>query len=1542
MEHKAIAITGMSCIFPGAYDLDAYWKNILAGRCAIGPVPRERDTVDALEGTRYSEPPLSANGGFLPAEIPFSPLLYGVIPSICEDSDPEQLLILQLADRALRDSGIDPQKEDLTNSEIILGRGGYLGNFLRQGFQYVDILPQVVNVVKQLVPGLSHSKLANIRKELKSCFAHLRTDRASLGIPNITTGRVANRFNMMGANYTIDAACASALIATENAVMSLRQQRCERVITGGSFLANNPSFWWLFVHLEAMSSSGMIKPFSKFADGLLAGEGIGLLVLERLEDAVKAGRRIYAVIRGVGTASDGRGAGVLAPRKEGQIECLRRAYREAGIDPNTVELLEGHGTATKIGDKTELDAINEFFGLREDDVPTRALGSVKSMIGHTMPASGAASLIKIALSLYHKILPPTLCDDDPNEGFAKSKFYLNTATRPWVHPPTAKRRAGINAFGFGGINGHAILEEFDESGLAIDDLVMDWPVELFLLSADSIEALKAAIKALIDQQAEFRSRNRLFALLSRDVCKSGDKFSDYRLAVIAPDYDALAERLAAALTHLEQTGGQASSQMEGIHFEAKPLKKSGKIAFVFPGNAFPGLGDDYTHHLGELCVFLPFFRYGFDLLDRDKILADKSYRYSTIMFSPTKIDHESLVRLKKELRVLDNSASGVFAANALGYDLMRRLNVSPDMITGTSLGEWSAVVCAGMVKMEQLREMNARAETDAVNEIKGAIGLSRCTVEALQPYIDEFNRGEEVAVTCSMDLSPQMTVFAGPRDRVECFCNVLNEAGIWAKYLNLFPIHSPMCQPIAEHIYNCLEGLEVVAPAVPAFSAATVAPFPTDPEQLRRLLADNAVLPMQMRRLFLKLYDEGARIFVQLGGGGKIAGPIEETLEGKDHAIVSLDVSNIHPIHQLQQLVAVLYAHHTPISTDALFLHRNGYLDRSIEKKDKRADFVVRLKMALPNFEIKDPGLKIDINENPAVAPAAPAPEPPVHPRPQPEPRPVESAAIQPESEWEEVMAEQLNAMTRLYAMQKADEMNDMAHFINMLSCQAQLIMSGSGGRPAARMTPAGPQPAAATFKPAVERPPATQRLQPLPFAGTIIEHVAHQKLVMKRKLSLASDLFLKDHAFIPCPDNIKAPEEKLPTLPMAVALEIMAETAQALVPGKKVCGLMNISNKRWIGLTESGPQKDLMMTANVSGNTADGQIAVSCTIAVEGEANEACLTGTVLLADQYNAATGPLPIQQEPRATQMFENIDPKLLYRPGGLYHGKIFQGLEAVLQTTDCGVQARLRVPPHDGFFRDHHGADMILPAQTIDVASQLICCYDLGVGTKNNWVAPVSIERIWLYDTAPSPGDQVKAKMIIRDNNAHMVRFDVVLASGNGIFMIIAGWRDWRMKWSERLLAAWQNPSETLLARRRKNNAPFTANDYAFYGVTSSDIFGMDPDWLARFYLNTSEYKEWCQSPKGQQKELLTQYIAVKDATRGLLQQRKIYLYPSQIIAKQSGAGQFTIRMKDNTAFDFTPLSVITARQNGETVALAVPVPIEDFSDIKIDLFSEMQR
>jgi malonyl CoA-acyl carrier protein transacylase len=749
-----------------------------------------------------------------------------------------------------------------------------------------------------------------------------------------------------------------------------------------------------------------------------------------------------------------------------------------------------------------------------------------------------------------------------------------------------------------------------------------------------------------------------------------------------------------------------------------------------------------------------------------------------------------------------------------------------------------------------------------------------------------------------------------------------------------------LCRPVADLIYRRLEGLRVSPSSIPAYSAATTKPFPADAEKLRTLLADNAVLPVHMRSLFSKLYDDGARIFVQLGGGGKIAAPIRETLGDRPFAILPLDVANRHPLHQLQHVIASLYAHHTLIKTDMLFDFRKGHLNRSTEEKSKRSEFVVKLNTTNPKFQIQNERLGSAQTAGESETAACSASDS------MSDAQSMQNAAAC-QAEAAALLNEQMNTMTRMYAMQKEDEIAEFSHFTNMLQCQAQLLASQCSHSQSS-MTEALMDrcPEDALVKAGRSKPHQSftrsdtaaqqhflaadeKRLaQSLPFIDKIEAHTVNQEMIIRRKIGLSSDLFLQDHAFIPCPNDIKPQEEKLPTLPMAVALEIISEAAQALFPAKTVCGLKNIQNKSWINLTERLREKELVVRARVDKTATWEEVEVNCTIAVAPDERKICFAGTVLLADGLYSGYPCLFIDVEPEATHRFDTIDPKTLYRPGALYHGPCFQGLDRLLEVSDSGVEALLRVPSANGFFGDRRCASMILPAQTIDVASQLICCYDLAVQTANSWVAPVSIDRILRCGPSPAPGAEVRSRLIIRSNDANLVVFDMLLETHGEIFMAIIGWRDWRMKWSRRLLASWQNPSVNLLARRNENRTGLSKNDDPVYAIAPEELSGIDPDWLARFYLNASEYEKWRRHPRQRQIDHLTTLIAVKDLSRAILQQKKVFLYPCEVATRQLSEGRFSARIAGEEPSRSIDFLIQTAKQNNESVAMTTSEPMDD--------------
>ena len=287
-------------------------------------------------------------------------------------------------------------------------------------------------------------------------------------LANCVAGRIANLFNFHGPNYICDAACASALAAMSAAVEGLVGRDFDAVITGGIDRNMGPSTYVKFSKIGALSATGT-RPYAAGADGFVMGEGAALFVLKRLEDAERAGDRVLAVLRGIGAASDGRGKGITAPNPIGQKLAVQRAWKNAGLAPSTASLVEGHGTSTRVGDVVEVESLAEEFGR---DIPPRSipLGSVKSNFGHLKGAAGAAGMLKTVFALHEKALPPSLHFDAPNPNidFEHTPFFVNTSLSDWPTPPCGVRRAGVSAFGFGGTNFHAVLEEYVPGRLRAD------------------------------------------------------------------------------------------------------------------------------------------------------------------------------------------------------------------------------------------------------------------------------------------------------------------------------------------------------------------------------------------------------------------------------------------------------------------------------------------------------------------------------------------------------------------------------------------------------------------------------------------------------------------------------------------------------------------------------------------------------------------------------------------------------------------------------------------------------------------------------------------------------------------------------------------------------------------------------------------------------------------------------------------------------------------------------------------------------------------
>jgi len=418
---------------------------------------------------------------------------------------------------------------------------------------------------------------------------------------NVVSGRVANRFDLGGTNCTVDAACASSLAALSVAAHELYLGEADLSIVGGVEASMDIGMFMCFTKTPAMSlKRGDCTPFDNDADGTILGEGLALFALRRLADAERDGNPIYAVIRGIGSSSDGSGTAIYAPKPSGQALAMERAYERAGVSPASVELIEAHGTGTKPGDASEFEALRTVFTKAD---PNRngwcALGSIKSQIGHTKGAAGAASMFKAMMALNHKVLPPTIKVQKPNESMKihESPFYLNTKSRPWVHRVGEPRRAGVSAFGFGGTNFHVVLEEY--AGSLRKHRFFAPASELVLLHAVSAEQLRQEAARLL----ELTKDEEGFHFASRQSLLTFKAASPYRLALMARDGAELKASLEQALKIIEASPETAQSSPKGWFYGVG--QPPGPVAYLFrakeasiwrwaPGLRWPLSGPDVS------------------------------------------------------------------------------------------------------------------------------------------------------------------------------------------------------------------------------------------------------------------------------------------------------------------------------------------------------------------------------------------------------------------------------------------------------------------------------------------------------------------------------------------------------------------------------------------------------------------------------------------------------------------------------------------------------------------------------------------------------------------------------------------------------------------------------------------------------------------------------------------------------------------------------------------------------------------------------------
>ena len=877
-----VAIVGMSVLLPGAAGLDAYWQNLLQGRDAITEVPRGRWDTDAYyregaaAGRAAADEVYCRRGGFVDALAEVEVTRFGITPNSVAGTEPDQLIALRVAAEAIADAGGEDRLPGRHRVGVVLGRGGYLTPGLVRLDQRVRTAGQLVRTLGELLPELTEDQLGRVKEAFAERLGPLSPEDAIGLVPNLAASRIANRLDVRGPAYTVDAACASSLVAVDHAVGELASGRCDVMLAGGVHHCHDITLWSVFSQLRALSPSQRIRPFHREADGILIGEGTGIVVLKRLADAERDGDRIYAVIRGTGVASDGRTASLVSPDPAGQATAVRQAWRAAGLDPaepGSIGLLEAHGTATPAGDAAELATLAEVFGPGAG-TPDAVIGSVKSMIGHTMPAAGVAGLIKAALAVHHGVLLPTLHCDDPHPALAATRFRPLDQATPWeTAPGRPVRRAAVNAFGFGGINAHAVLEEVpgartprrptaivEEVPSARTPLrptaVVSEPERALLLAADSPEGLAALLDA--DDSAVLSA--------GLDSGRAPQPTAGSRLGVVGPT----ARKLALARRAVAK--GRAWQGRNDVWF--MPSRLAGGLAFVFPGleSAFDPQVEDVAAHFG-------------------------------------------LPGVQSGTRVGDVGRHGlqVFAMGRLLDTALRRMGIMPDAVAGHSLGEWTAMVAAGVYSPDEVSEFVTSFDPDSLAVPGLAFGALGASAERVLAALDEEG-WTAAGVVLSHDNAPNQSMVCGPDEAVEAFIRSFRAQGVICQVLPFRSgFHTPMLKPYLAPIEDASRSLRLYPPTVPLWSGTTASPYPPGEAAVRELFVRHLLEPVRFRQLVEAMYEAGHRLFVQVGTG-QLGSLIGDTLGGRDHLVVAANSPHHTGLAQLHRVATALWTAGRPVA----------------------------------------------------------------------------------------------------------------------------------------------------------------------------------------------------------------------------------------------------------------------------------------------------------------------------------------------------------------------------------------------------------------------------------------------------------------------------------------------------------------------------------------------------------------------------------------------------------------------------------------------------
>lgn len=1526
-----IAIVGMASLFPDSKDIHQYWHNIMNKESAIRTA--SADWIqgcydpDSDENNRIK----SALGGFLGDLARFDPIEFGVMPKSVDGGEPDHFLALRVAQQALKDADYIDRVFDRASTGIILGRGTYINRGYNTLLQHGQIIDQTIDILRGIHPDLSTSTLERIKKDLRSSLPAFNAEMAPGLVPNVITGRIANRLDLMGPNYIVDGACASSLIAVEHAVRELANGTCNMMLAGGVHASTPPQINMIFEQLGALGKT-KIAPFGEDAQGTILSEGVGIVVLKRLDDAITDKDRIYAVIKGYGCASDGKALGLLAPREEGEVLALKRAYDSCQIDPQSIDLIEAHGTGIKLGDATEIRSLTSIVGDQSyNSLPSCAVGSVKSMIGHTIPAAGAASLIKVALSLHHKILPPMLCDQVNSElRLDYSRLYINTQARPWIKANSKPRRAGINSFGFGGINAHLVLEEYvekeDESKSDLSPLDA-WSHELCLFSAETDDCLRAEIKSWLD---------RLSSDLELSVGEVAYELSIHnkgrsRIAVVVENREDLINALLTLDKDLAK-GGKIRSRRNYFSSQAN-LKEGGKVCLLFPGE-----GSQYRDMLRDLCIYFPSVREWFDLLD--SAFSDRAVLPSQAIFStPNGIDEQGVQLLQGELNGMDLGSESIFISSIAIFCLLSEIGVKYDLMVGHSTGENTGLVLSNIINCENPADVgNLMQKLHGIfRKIKDAdripegvlLAVGAIGIESIEECLDSFANHAYIAMD---NCEHQVIVYCDKSVVVDLEQKLKQRSGIISRLPFNRAYHTPLFREVSEAFEEFYRDSVSSKRDCEVFSCSSLDYIPHDAQSACAVLSDQWSSRVRFREAIEYLYSQDYSTFIEVGPSSNLTGFVRDILKGREFKALPSNRRRESGLKVLLQLVAALSVSQD-LDLSPLF-KRRIFIDRGpANKLPSKSEMVLDLtmpRMALSS-DVAD-AIKYDSSMHSGqfdIVPSAVKSEMAIT---YISDETIDKSGVEHTIGLSATEDHQVTQKEACSNTQQADEAILRSHFelMNEFLNQQQGLFS--------KVCQAGIR--ENSFDSELDDSSRfNHRGNSFQLLGNIIS-IDNGRLESEKVFNPNSDLFLLDHTLGGRLSNHTDDVHPLAVVPFTISMEIVAE-AGLLLAGidMKVSEISNARGYKWIALDEGD------VTLKITGQqrpASNGECIVDVRIYqvdADNPINSLMFEACVHLSHQYSPRSDALiPPLDELNASRWGDSE----LYTTG-MFHGPLFQGVDHIVGWSSEGIEAYLRCIPTKGFFSYNSGVDFLIEPGLLDAAGQLVGYWvSEQFGTDFN-VFPFMVDRYVQYIDACDYPEKVYCRARIQFANELQTTGSFEFLDAHG--MVIArleGWQDRYFDIPNNYYRCRLDPVNALVSTQV--DIPRCLVSRMIHKFPENFFVDGWAIWLrvlAHLVLNKNERIIWYQlTDKGKRREeWLLGRICAKDCVRLWAQQNlNITLSPVDVEIFNLDSGRPTFRLPSLISQEFVQPSLSISHSSGNAIAV-----LSDASDnVGIDLQSREVR